>query len=97
MYQRLSHLALKVLLGMLAAVFAACVLVVALVLLVISLLKSLLTWRKPALLEAFMQFRRFRAQAVWPRAPAGQSGQGKTAGDVVDVEVKEISQSDKRN
>lgn len=97
----MSHLLLKIALGLLAALFAACVLVIALGWLVISLLKSLLTWRKPALVEAFGQFRQLRKQfgqsrqfkvyANWPQGPAGHDAENRTARDVVDVEVKEIA------
>lgn len=90
-FRRLHHFILKVALGLLAAFFAACMLVLALGLLVISLLRSLLTWRKPALVEAFGQFRRFRAEARWPQGPPGHGTRERAAGDVVDVEVREIT------
>lgn len=82
--------ALKVLLSLLATLFAVCVLTVALGIIALSLLKSLLTWRKPALVEMFSQFRRFRSQAVWPSTPAGGAYGKRKPGEVVDVEVREI-------
>jgi hypothetical protein len=82
--------ALKVLLGLLAALFAVCVLALALGLVALSLLKSLLTWRKPPLVEMFSQFQRFRSQAVWPSSQARGSSGGRGTGEVVDVEVREI-------
>jgi hypothetical protein len=93
---------LKLIFGLLAAVFAVSLLLAGLVYVAISLLVSLITGRPstPALL--FSQFRRFQRfsfqgpQAMWPgdrTREAATANLGK--GDVVDVEVREV-RSDER-
>jgi prepilin signal peptidase PulO-like enzyme (type II secretory pathway) len=81
---------LKVLLGLLAALFAVFVLAVALGMVVLSLIKSLVTWRKPPLVEMFGQFRRFRSHGEWRGFETGATSRGSRSGEVVDVEVREI-------
>jgi hypothetical protein len=81
---------LKVLLGLLAALFAVSVLAVALAMVLLSLVKSLLTWRKPPFVEMFGQFRRFRSQASWRGFQPGGQAKQRRPGEVVDVEVREI-------
>jgi len=86
---------LKLVLGLFAAVFALSLLAAALIVVVLSLLKSLVTGRKPAPAMVFGRFQRYSPQGMWP----GGSGQGNPAspraGDVVDVEVREV-RDDKR-
>lgn len=80
---------LKLVFGLSAAVLAVGLLLVALTVLTLSLLKSLITGRKPAPLMAFARFQQFSQQGMWP----GQSRQGSAkaaSGQVVDVEVREI-------
>jgi hypothetical protein len=86
---------LKLMLGLFAAVFAVSLLVAALIVVALSLLKSLITGRKPAPAVVFGRFQRYSPQGMWP----GGTGQGNPvnphAGDVVDVEVREV-RDDKR-
>jgi hypothetical protein len=86
---------LKLVLGLFAAVFAVSLLVAALIVVALSLLKSLVTGRKPAPAMVFGRFQRYSPQGMWP----GGSDQGNRAspgaGDVVDVEVREV-RDDKR-
>ena len=84
----------KLVFGLSAAVLAVGLLLVALTVFALSLLKSLVTGRKPAPLMAFARFRAFQQQqqqqGMWPGAP-GRSASPKTAsGQVVDVEAREI-------
>ena len=78
---------IKLVLAAFGLVFAVSLLLVALVALVLSLLKSLITWKKPAPFVAFSQFRQFKrdTRGSWPFAnkPMPKS-------DVVDVEVREV-------
>lgn len=86
---------IKLVLAVFGLVFAVSLLLAALVAVVFSLLKSLVTWQKPAPFVVYSQFKQFRKGAAggWPFAsqPLQQS-------DVVDVEVREVKdpQADKR-
>lgn len=87
---------IKLVLAAFGLVFAISLLLVALLAVVFSLLKSLITWQKPAPFVIYSQFKQFRhgARSGWPFAqkPAPQS-------EVVDVEVREVKdpqQADKR-
>ena len=86
---------IKLILAAFGLVFAVSLLLAALVAVVFSLLKSLITWQKPAPFVIYSQFKQFRqgARSGWPFAekPMPQS-------DVVDVEVREVKnpQTDQR-
>ena len=86
---------IKLVLAAFGLVFAVSLLLAALVAVVFSLLKSLITWQKPAPFVVYSQFKQFRqgARGGWPFAekPVPQS-------DVVDVEVREVKDpvTDKR-
>ena len=84
---------LKLVLAVLGAIFALSLLAAALVVLALSLVKALLTGRKPAPAVVFSRFQRFSPGGVWPGA-AGRAPQGK--GEVVDVEVREVPRTDQR-
>ena len=86
---------LKLVFALSAAVLAVGLLLVALTALALSLLKSLITGRKSAPLMAFTRFREFQQQAVWRGAPGRHTSPKPASGQVVDVEVREIS-DDKR-
>ena len=78
---------IKLVLGLVAAVFAVSLLAAGLIALALSLLKWLVTGKKPALAIAFSRGRQFSPQNKWsgrvsPKRPA--------ASDVVDVEVREV-------
>lgn len=79
---------LKLTLGLFAAVFALSLLAAALVFVALSLLKSLLTGRKPSPAMVFGRFQQFSPQAMWPGR--GDPVRPSTAGDVLDVEVREV-------
>lgn len=81
---------IKLVLAAFGLVFAVSLLLAALVLMVLSLLKSLVTGKKPAPFVAFSQFRQFknRAGSAWPYASTA-----KPQGDVVDVEVREVKEA----
>lgn len=81
---------LKLALGLFAAIFAISLLVVTLLVLALSLLKGLITGRKPAPVMLFESFRQFRSRSVWPGNRPPESTNASQAGDIVDVEVREI-------
>lgn len=84
---------LKLALGLFAAIFAISLLVAALVVVALSLIKSLLTGRKPAPAMVFGRFQTFSPEGMWP----GRSEPVKppVAGEVLDVEAREV-RNDKR-
>lgn len=87
---RFIRFIIKLVLAAFGLVFAVSLLVAALVLMVLSLLKSLVTGKKPAPFVAFSQFRQFKSRAgsAWPYASTP-----KPQGDVVDVEVREVKEA----
>jgi len=94
---QLSSFLLKLVLGLFAAIFAVSLLVAALIVVALSLLASLFTGRKPAPAMVFGHFQRFSAQGMWPGGPAARDPAGPKpgAGQIVDVEVREVPE-DKR-
>lgn len=90
---QLLRFVLKATLGLFAAIFALSLLLAALIVLTLSLLKSLFTGRKPAPAMVFSRFQQFSTQRMWPGRPAPKGPLN--AGDVVDVEVREV-RADKR-
>ena len=79
----LLRFVLKLVLGVMAAVFAVSLLAAALVVLVFALLKALITGKKPAAAMVFSRFQGYAPQDFWKH-------KAKPAGDVVDVEVREL-------
>ena len=79
----LLRFVLKLVLGLMAAVLAVSLLAAALVVLAFALLKALITGKKPAPAMVFSRFRGYAPQGMWP-------GKGKPAGEVVDVDVREV-------
>ena len=79
----LLRFVLRLALGLMAAVFAVSLLAAALVVLVFSLLKALITGKKPAAAMVFRRFQGYAPQDLW-------NHKAKPAGDVVDVEVREL-------
>ena len=57
---------LKLALGLFAAIFAVSLLLAALIVVALSLLKSLVTGRKPSPAMVFGRFQRFSPQGMWP-------------------------------
>ncbi|GBU15285.1 hypothetical protein AwPolaro_06630 [Polaromonas sp.] len=82
---------LKLVLGLLAAIFAFSLLAVALIFIVFSLLKSLITGRKASPAMVFGRFQQFSPQGMWPgrQTKPGQESASQ-ANNIVDVEVREI-------
>jgi len=81
---------LRLVLGLFAAVFAVSLLVAALIVVALSLLKSLVTGRKPAPAMVFGRFQRYSPQGMWPGGAGRDAGNAPRASDVVDVEVREV-------
>ena len=94
---QLFRFLLKLVLGVFAAVFAISLLLAALLVLAFSLLKSLITGRKPSPAMVFGRFQKFSPQGMWPgaagRDDAGVRGANRSKGDIVDVEVREIPET----
>ena len=82
---------LKLVLAAFGLIFVVSLLAAALVVVVFSLLKSLMTGKKPAVFMTFNRFQQYSPKGMWPGAAGREvkSGSAK-AGDVVDVEVREI-------
>jgi hypothetical protein len=89
MLHTLAHLIVKIMLGLVAAVFAVAMLAALLLALVFSTVRALLTGRKPAVAVVFQQLRDLRRHAPWPVAPGPAAG-ARGAGEVVDVEAREV-------
>ena len=87
----LFRFTLKLILAALGLVFVVSLLAAALVVVIFSLLKSLITGKKPAVNMTFNRFQQYSPKGMWPGA-AGREAQNGTAkvGEVVDVEVREI-------
>ena len=83
----LLRFVLKLALGLMAAVFAVSLLAAALVVLAFSLLKALITGKKPAAAMVFSRFQGYAPQDLWGR-------KAKPAREVVDVEVRELREVD---
>lgn len=85
---------IKLVLTAFGLVFAISLLLVALVAVVFSLLKSLVTWQKPAPFVIYSQFKQFQqgARGGWPFA-----GKSTSPTNVVDVEVREVKDPGNEN
>ncbi len=84
----------KLVLGVFAAIFAISLLAAALVVVLLSLLKALITGRKPAPAVVFGKFQRYSPQGLWPGARPDADATAR--GDVVDVEVREVQEPARR-
>ena len=82
---------LKLVLAVFGLVLVVSLLAAALVVVVFGLLKAVVTGKKPAVLTTFNRFQQYSPKGMWPGGAgrAVKSGPAK-AGDVVDVEVREI-------
>ena len=83
----LLRFVLKLVLGVMAFIFAISLLLVASLVVVFMLLKALLTGRRPASAMVFRRFRQYSAQDVWRRTSAA----ARFSSAVVDVEVRDIT------
>ncbi|WP_411879751.1 hypothetical protein [Polaromonas sp. YR568] len=95
MISKILRFFLKLVLGLFAAVFAVSLLAAALIVVLLSLLKSLVTGRKPAPAMVFGRFQRYSPQGMWPGGAGRDTGNAARVADVVDVEVREV-RDDKR-
>ena len=82
---------LKLVLVTMGLVLAVSLMAAALIVLLVSLIKSLLTGQKPAPAAVFGRFQRLSAHTIWPGAPRPEAVPQKPGiGEVVDVEAREI-------
>lgn len=88
---KILRFTLKVVLTVFGLVFALSLLAAALVVVVLSLIKALLTGQKPRPAMVFGRFQKFSPQGMWPGAAAPAD----KPGEIVDVEVREV-RDDKR-
>ncbi|MEO5660484.1 MAG: hypothetical protein ABIQ90_11925 [Polaromonas sp.] len=84
---------LKLVLGLSALLIAVSLLVVAVIVFSLSLLQALFTGRKPAPAVVFGRFQQFSQQDMWPGSRAREAAPKIGAGQVVDVEVREIPEA----
>jgi len=82
---QLVRFVIKLILTVLGLVFAISLLAAALIVVLLSLLKSALTGKKLAPVVVFSKFQKFAPGGRWPGAAKAQN-----AGEVVDVEVREV-------
>ena len=87
---RMLRLVLRIAFGLLATVFALVLLLAALIFFVGLAITSLVTGRRPSPAVVFGQFQRYSPQAVWRPTPRGDTPVPVAAGEIVDVEVREI-------
>ncbi|TAG35759.1 MAG: hypothetical protein EAZ34_02780 [Polaromonas sp.] len=81
----------KLILALFGLVFVLSLLAATAVIVVLSLLKALITGKKPPIAMIFNRFRSYSPKGVWPgRAGSGAKNSPPRAGDVVDVDVREI-------
>lgn len=88
--QSLLRFVFKLVLGVFAAIFAVSLLVAALFVVLLSLLKALITGRRPAPAVVFGKFQRYSPHGMWPGARP--SAETDARSDVVDVEVREVQE-----
>ena len=86
---RLVRFVIKLILAAFGLVFAISLLLAALIVVVLSLLKSLVTGKKPAPVMVFSRFQKFAPGGMWHSAAKAQN-----TVDVVDVEVREVQTKD---
>ena len=87
---------LKLVLGLFAALFAVSLLFAALIVFALGMLKALITGRKPASAMVFGRFQQFSQQEMWPGRRGLQGSPKAASGQIVDVEVREIPDNDRR-
>ena len=88
---RVFRFILKLVLAAFGLVFAVSLLAAALVVVILSLLKALVTGKKPTVLTTFNRFQQYSPKDMWPGAARRQTQNSPAkTGDVVDVEVREI-------
>ncbi len=88
---QLVRFMLKLVLGVFALILVASLVTAAVIALVVRKITSLITGKKPEPTMVFGHFQRFSQAGGWP----GTASKPAPAGDIVDVEVREI-RDDKR-
>ena len=89
---RLLRFVLKLVLAAFGLVLAASLLAAALIVEVLSILKSLIIGKKPAPSVVFGRFQKFSPAGMWPgESNREDASRAAGTGEVVDVEVREIS------
>ncbi len=88
--QSLLRFVFKLVLGVFAAIFAVSLLLAALFVVALSLLKALITGRKPAPAVVFGKFQRYSPQGMWPGARTTVDTAARS--EVVDVEAREVQE-----
>ena len=84
---RVLRFVLKLVLAVFGAVLAVSLLAIALIVVMASVIKSLITGRKPAPAMVFGRFQQYSPQGMWPGTGPAES---EPQGDIVDVEVREV-------
>jgi hypothetical protein len=82
---QLVRFVIKLILTVFGLVFAISLLAAALIVVLLSLLKSVLTGKKPAPVVVFSKFQKFAPGGMWPGSAKAQN-----TGEVVDIEVREV-------
>ncbi len=82
---RLVRFFIKLVLAVFGLVFAISLLLAALIVVLLSLLKSVITGKRPTPVMVFSKFQKFAPGGMWPGSANTQN-----ASDVVDVEVREV-------
>ena len=88
---------LKLVLAVFAVLFAVSLLVAALIAFVLSVLKGLITGRKPASAVVFSRFQQFSRQRIWPVNPPRPNANKTASGQIVDVEAREITEDSRKS
>jgi hypothetical protein len=83
----LLRFVLKLVLGVMALVFAVSLLLTALLVVAFTVVKALLTGKKPAPAMVFGRFRQYSPQDIWRRSPSPAAD----VTEIVDVEVRDIT------
>ena len=87
----------KVVLAVFAVLFAVSLLVAALIAFALSVLKGLITGRKPASAVVFSRFQQFSKQGIWPVNPTGNNTIKPASGQIVDVEARVITEDRRKS
>lgn len=91
LFSRILRLVLTLVLAAFGLVFMVSLMAAALIVVVLSLLKGLITGKKPAVSMTFNRFQKYSPKGMWPAA-SNPNMAGKAAGNVVDVEVREVKE-----
>ena len=90
MLSQIVRFVLKLLLLASGLIFVVSLLAVALIVMILSVLKSLMTGKKPAPAMVFSRFQKFSPTGMWPVATNHMDKKTANSAEVVDVEVREV-------